>query len=157
MANIITNCLNRLMRLLIRFMLPVEQFLPSAFLAAGLIPEEWIVIEDALPSTFDTSKLMPVSFLRGKPAMNSAEMRKRAIELDGNLSLADGKRMLDEEKKIPVGFRDFYISLPATILLDLPNCELYIGFLSFNGDHWQCGFRPFDHFWSEHFRFARSE
>lgn len=52
-------------------------------------------------------------------------MRKRAVELNANLGLDDGQRMLAEQDKIPVEFRGFNIPLPGTLLCN-PSSGLYV-------------------------------
>jgi hypothetical protein len=83
-------------------------------------------------------------------------MRKRAVEFKGNLGLSDGKRMLAEQDKIPVEFRDFYILLPGTVLRDSDG-DLYVPFLYWGGDRWYLGFYWLDYDWHVSARFACSE
>ena len=107
---------------------------------ADLIPEGWEVMEDVAPSTFDVGKLTLRSFLKqGESPIGGDEMRKRAVELKGNLGLTDGKRMLAEQDKIPVEFREFYIPLPGTVLRDSGG-DLFVPYLYFHGVRWVLDF-----------------
>ncbi len=124
---------------------------------ADLIPEGWTVVEDVAPSTFDVSKLKPASFLKqGESSIGGEEMRKRAIEFKGNLGLADGKRLLAEQEKIPAEFRKFYISLPGTVLR-ASGGGLCVPDLYFDGGRWVLGFSWIDGDWFDFARFACCE
>lgn len=124
---------------------------------ADLIPDGWAVVEDVAPSTFDVSELKPVSFLKpGESSIGGEEMRKRAIEFKGNLGLADGKRLLAEQDKIPVEFREFYITLPGTVLRDSDGI-LRVPYLRFNVGRWVLDFLWLGDDWHDDDRFACCE
>lgn len=124
---------------------------------ADLIPEEWTVVEDVAPSAFDISKLKPVSFLKsGESSIGGEEMRRRAVKFKANLGLADGKRMLVEQDKIPAEFRDFYIVLSGTVLRDSDG-YLRVPDLYFLGGRWVLDFNWLGSGWLDSGRFARCE
>jgi len=124
---------------------------------ADLIPRGWTVVEDVAPTAFDISKLKPVPFLKqGESEISGEEMRKRAVEFNGNLGLADGQRMLAEQDKIPAEFRDYYIVLSGTVLRDSGG-SLSVPFLYFNGGRWVLDFCWLDGVWGGLGRFARCE
>lgn len=122
-----------------------------------LIPEGWTVVEDVAPTEFDVSKLKPVSFLKsGESRVVGEEIRKRALELRCNFGLADGKRMLTEQDKIPVEFRKFYILLPGTVLRDSDG-HLIVPCLFSSGGRWSVDFSWFIYGWDGYDIFARCE
>ncbi len=114
---------------------------PSHLYAADLIPKGWMVIEDVVPSTtLDVSKLKFRSFLKdGELWVNGKVLRKRAVELKGNLGLTDAKRFLAEQGKIPAKPRDFYIVFPGTVLRDFVG-RLRVPYLDFHGGRWVLDF-----------------
>lgn len=124
---------------------------------ADLIPDGWKVAEDVAPSSFDVSKLKLVAFLKkGESAIGGVEMRKRAIELKGNLGLADGQRLLAEQDKIPVEFRDYYIVLSGTVLRGSGG-DLDVPCLAFFDGRWVLDFFWLDDGWHGLVRFACCE
>lgn len=134
---------------LIRNQSSTPALFPALINASDLIPEytdragkkrKWEVIEDVEPSGLDITKLVPRSFLRnGESYISGEEMRRRAIELKGNLGLSDGKRLLDERDKIPPEFRNYYIALPGTVLRGSGG-DLGVPFLGWGGGRWLLGF-----------------
>lgn len=77
------------------------------------------VRQDVAPSTFEVNKLRLISFLKDKePSINRNEMRKRAVELGGNLGFGDAERLLAEQQNISTHFRDFIIPFPGTLWRD---------------------------------------
>ncbi len=107
---------------------------PSLIFAADLIPDRWKVEKDVpLSKGININKLKPQPFLYGA---SIDEMRKHATKFKGNLGFADGKRMLAEQDKIPVEFRDFYIPLPGTIMRNLFAISLYLPYLVFYQEGW---------------------
>ena len=135
----------------------MKKIIVGACSFADLIPEGWTVVEDVAPSVFDVSKMKPVSFLKeGESFIGGEEMRKRAIELKGNLGLADGQRMLDEPNKIPVELRNFSILLPGTVLRDLDG-HLRVSYLSFLVGRWIPLFHGLVNDWDDNDRFACCE
>lgn len=137
---------------------------PSIIHAADLIPKGWSVAiidgvpQDVAPSEFDISKIKPRTFLKdGKPSISGEGMRKRAVELKGNLGLSDGKRMLaDGGKLIPIEFQCYYIPLPGTLLRDSDG-YLHVPCLHFLGDRWCLSFFWLGNDWGAHDRLACSE
>ncbi|TSC84638.1 MAG: hypothetical protein G01um101413_22 [Parcubacteria group bacterium Gr01-1014_13] len=130
---------------------------PSLVHAAELIPEGWTVVEDVVLSSFDVSGLKPRSFLKEREtSISSEQMRKRAAEFHCNLGLSDAKRMLAEQDKIPVEFRDFYIPFPGTVLRD-PGGDLSVPYLFFYGGRWRMDFVWLGNDWDVSDRFACSE
>ncbi len=132
--------LKKRLGLLVMGKLKLGQF-PSEIQAADLIPEGWTVVEDVEPSKFNVSDLEFVSFLEGEEqSVTGEEMRKRAVTLQGNLGLCDGKRMIACQNEIPEDLRSKYIVLPGTVL------RYSVGFLLvpcllWFGDRWILGFR----------------
>ena len=137
---------------------PEQSPFVSAALAADLIPKGWEVVEDVAPTAFDVARLKPRSFLRDGDGgvIDGDEMRKRAGELKTNWSLADGRRMLAEQSRIPTGLRGYYIPLTGTVLRDSDG-NLYVAFLYFYGVRWYLYFIWLDHDWNDFVRFALSE
>lgn len=137
---------------------------PDLVLEAGakssisdLIPKGWAVVEDTVPSMFDISKLKPRSFLKnGEDRISGGEMRKRAVKFKATLGLADGKRLLAEQDKIPAEFRGYYIPLPGTILRDSGGGH-HVPCLCFDGDRWVLDFCWLGIDWSGCGRFACCE
>lgn len=149
-----------------RLSVEAKGLFPSQIHAPELIPEytdgqgqkrKWKVIEDVAPSAFEVSKLKPRSFLKGPKTLLSGEaMRRHAVKLKGNLGLADGKRLLAEQDKIPAEFQDFYIPLPGTVLRD-PIGDLRVAYLYWHGDRWLLSFRWLGDDRDDRGRFACSE
>lgn len=134
---------------------------PSVALALDLIPEyngkKCEVVEDVAPSQFDVAKLKAVSFLKGEEQIVRGKiMRKRAIELKGNLGLVDGKRLLAEQVQIPVELREYFIVLPGTLLRDHDG-DLHVPCLCWDGDQWVLSFDWLDDDWDGSDRLACSE
>lgn len=116
----------------------------------SLIPKGWTiamidgVAQDVAPSQFDISKLKRRAFLKvGEWSISVEEVRKRAVEFKSNHGLADGKRMIVEQDKIPIEFRGFCIMLPGTILCDSRG-NLRLALLEWGVDGWVLffGFLP---------------
>ena len=131
---------------------------PSVVFAADLIPTGWSVVEDVNPSLYDVAKLKPTSYLKdGEMWIKSDEMRKRAVEMRGNLGLCDAKRLLaNDGKLIPVEFRKFFIPLPGTVLRDAVG-GLYVPYLPFDGDRWFLYFSWLARVWIGDCRLASGE
>ena len=107
----------------------------------------------------DVTKLNIKSFLRSSDKdgyISGEEMRRRAVELNGNRGLCDAKRLLDEQDKMPKAFRDFYIPLPGTLLRDRGG-HLHVPCLLFDGGRWYLGFYWLGRDWRGDGRFACSE
>lgn len=105
--------------------------------------------DDIGPTVFDIATLKPRAFLRGREqSIEGAEMRRRAVELKGNLSLADGQRVIDEQDRhpVPAEFERFLIPLTGT-LLRLSDDDLYLACLIFGGSRWFLFFDRLDNDW----------
>lgn len=135
---------------------------PAEIFAADLIRDGYSIAifnrvpQDVVPAKFDISKLKSRSFLMGEPAISGDVLRKRAVDLKGNLGLSDGKRLLVEQSKIPVEFRDFYIPLPGTVLRG-EDGHLYLVRLIFGRGRWYHDFVRFGGDWSSVGRLACTE
>ncbi|MBI5222484.1 MAG: hypothetical protein HY980_03235 [Candidatus Magasanikbacteria bacterium] len=134
---------------------------PSEIHAADLIPTEngnpWEVVEDVETSAFDVAKLRPRSFLKDRElSIGGDEMRRRAVEFKGNLGLADGKRIVAEQRNFSSEFDGFYIPLPGTVLRD-PHGDLYVADLHRLGDRWYIDFDRLGPDWNDDGRFACSK
>jgi len=115
---------------------PKQSPLESATLATDLIPKGWEVVEDVAPTDFQVGDLEFISFLEGnETSVGSETMRSRAVVLKANLGLADGKRILAEQEKIPVELRGCIIVLPGTVLRSPDGC-LRVADLYWNGNRW---------------------
>jgi hypothetical protein len=123
------------------------------------------VVQDVAPSNFDVSSIRPLLFFKRRvESVSGKEMRKRAVEMGGNLGLADGKRMLAEQYKIPTKMRDYYIPLPATVLCGInsdliasqrgQSNDVVIAYLSYEDDSWIMGLHGYDHDWPDNGRLA---
>lgn len=139
---------------------------PSLVLAPDLIPKytdkqgserKWEMTEDVPPSEFEVADLKFRSFLKKKEYGVSGEtMRKRAVAMKGNLGLADAKRFLAEQKKIPQELRGLYVVFPGTVLRG-PHGYLHVACLSWGGCRWSLDWRWLGHGWRDDVRFACSE
>lgn len=76
-----------------------------------LIPKGWTIVEDVEPSQFDIKDLEFLTPLKnGEFSITSNEVRKRAIEMKGNLGLDDAAYFLKHQKDIPEELKDKHIS-----------------------------------------------
>lgn len=116
----------------------------SVVLAPEYIPDKWAVIADVKPSQFKVSDLrmrmiVPDDRLNTYGRVPGEEIRQFAISLKCNFGLVDGKRILAEQHYLSYVFRNYWIPLAGTILLDdsgsarMP-CMLY------DDDRWYIGF-----------------
>lgn len=134
---------------------------PSQRLAADLIPANWTVVkgEDVEPSQFKTADLRPVSYLKNGDGgwINTDKMRKRAVELQGNLGLSDGKRIVHEQDELSAEFNGVsYIPLPGTVLRS-PDGRLCVPYLYRDGGRLVVFFDWVGCDWRDRGRFACSE
>lgn len=131
---------------------------PSEIHARTLIPEGWVVVEDVPPSTtFEVKNLELVPFLgKGEQYVEGGVMKKRATEAQANLGLVDGKKLLDNQAKIPAEMRDYYLVLPGTVLRD-PDGDLRVPYLYWYDGRWQLDFGWLDFNWRDRGRLLRSK
>ncbi|TSC84773.1 MAG: hypothetical protein G01um101413_157 [Parcubacteria group bacterium Gr01-1014_13] len=149
-----------------------EKFFPPLIMVSDPVARWWSIVtiggilQDVAPSRFDVSSLKPLLFVTESrtKSISGKKMRQRAVELGGNLGLADGKRMLAEQYKIPAKFRDYYIPLPGTLLCS-PKSDLVsaqenkysgyvIAYLSYEEDSWIMGLHGYDCDWPDNGRLA---
>ncbi len=114
--------------------------------------------DDIGPTLNTVATLKPREFLRGEPWINGVELRKRAVELRGNLSLVDGQRIVDEQdtNPVPAEFQGHYIPLTGTLLRHSGG-GLYLACLDFRGSRWCLDFDRLDGDWCGGDRLACTE
>jgi len=128
---------------------------PSQLLAADLIPERWIIESDVEPTVFEVSDLEFIPFLNeGDDPINGDLMREHALTLKANLGLADGKKLLAQQDKIPVELRGKWIALTGTVLCDR-DAKRHVAYLGWNDDRWYLSFCWLVHGWDSNNRLAR--
>lgn len=122
---------------------------------ADLIPQGWTVVEDVDPSDFQVEDLEFISCLNeGEDCIDGKTMRVRAVTLKANLGLFDGKRILDQQDKVPVEIRGKYIFLPGTLLRDSVG-DLHVAYLYWDDERWCLNFYWLDRGWNAYDRLAR--
>lgn len=139
---------------------------PSLTLAADLIPEytdkdgnkrKWEIVSDVAPSAFQIGDLKFLSFLKkNKNSVTGKTMCQRAVVMKGNLGLADAKRFLAEQEKIPQRLRGLYIVFPGTVLRDSYG-RLDVADLRWDRGRWSLRWSWLGGDWSVRDRFACSE
>jgi len=128
---------------------------PSQLLAADFIPERWIIESDVEPTEFEVSDLEFIPFLNeGDDPIKGDLMRKRALTLKANLGLADGKKLLAQQDKIPVELRGKWIALTGTVLRDHDG-DRHVACLGWVGDRWYLNFGWLGDGWCSDNRLAR--
>jgi len=130
---------------------------PSEIHAADLIPKGWLVLEDVEPSKFHVKDLEFISSLeKGEEYIKGEVMRQRAVKLKANLSLCDGKYLLEHQDEIPAKLRGKkYIILSGT-LLRVSSDDLSVPCLYWDGVRWVLDFRWLDSVFHGSFCLARS-
>lgn len=141
---------------------PLLKFSSEVY-AADLIPDNWSVFrkEDTgltLTDGIPTLKPCPVVLEDDEfKSISTKTMRERAKKCGACWSLADGRRMLAEPRKL-VKFCGFIIPLPGTILINKMHGSLKIACLRLNrSGQWGIEFREvggFDSWYDDLCRFA---
>lgn len=135
----------------------VGDLFPSEVHAAALIPKEWTIVEDVEPTPdLKVEELEFISFLeQGESYVGGEVMRGRAKKLGANLGLADGKRILEQEDKIPVELHgQIVIVLLGTVLTDADGVPRVACF-RWNGNRWCLCWYWLDGGWDGSYRLAR--
>ena len=122
----------------------------------GLLPNGWTVLEDTEGlGMFEVRILELVPILEGEERFVSGpEMRKRAEAKDANLSLRDGKHILDHQDEIPKECRPYGIPLTGTLVRDRGG-SIYVPCLYWYGRRWSLVFSRSERAWDSHDRFVR--
>lgn len=113
---------------------------PSLIHARNFIPNDCGVIKDVEPSTFefDDLELVPFDEESKQDVMNKVTSN-RATEAQTNLGLVDGKKLLENQDKIPAGMRYYCLILLGTILCDSEGDHL-VPCLYHDGERWYLKF-----------------
>lgn len=119
----------------------LEGKFPSEIHVADFIPKGWEIVEDVQPSKFQVKDLEFISFLeKGEEYVKGNVMRQRAVKLEANLGLCDGKYLLEHQDEILAKLRGKkYIVLPGTVLRD-SHGDLYVPCLLWRGGRWVLDF-----------------
>lgn len=119
--------------------------------------EGWTLLEHAPRQIISVADLdEPVSFLQdGETSIRGYDLIGRArYEFDANLGQEDGEWLLDREAEIPIGFRQFYFPLTATIWR-LPFERLYVPYLTWGGERWHLSWGWLEDGWDSNARLLR--
>ncbi len=128
---------------------------PSQLLAPDLIPAGWRIESDVEPTEFEVSDLEFIPFLKeGETVVTGDVMCERALVLKANLGLADGKKILANQDKIPKKLRGKWIALTGTVLRDLGGKRL-VAHPYWRGDRWGLRFYWLSYDWNSLYRLAR--
>ncbi len=97
----------------------------------------WCLVEDSL-GVVEISNLEIIPFLRGdEGSISGGELHKRALELGGNFGQRQAEYLFEHEDEIPVGWRDYYLVFPGT-LLRTPDGYLLVPYLCWRGGRGWC-------------------
>lgn len=98
------------------------------------LPKGWTVVENVPQAIFEVDKLRFRPLIEQyRVPVSSKEMLRRALELHGNIGLADGYRLIAEQDRIPKEMQGKCILLPGTIMRD-QNGELVIKAIIYDFD-----------------------
>ncbi len=130
--------------------------LPSSVIAADLIPENWEVVKDVVPTLKSASDLdiVPVLESDDNASVLGEEMRRRAVAKKANLGLADLKVAMDDKTEILAEARPYCIVFSGT-LLRRPDGGLFVACLSWGDDRWVVRFIDFAVGWGNNDRLVR--
>lgn len=124
---------------------------------SGLLPEGWTVFREDTEGLggFEVKNLELVIILEGKELFVwGFDICNRARDKGVNLSLKDGKYILDHQDEIPKEFRPYWILLPGTLVRD-HDVGLYVPLLFWDGERWYLDFHRLEIGWSFRVRFVR--
>lgn len=118
------------------------------------IPPRWSVAADPVEgildvplSSFEVKSLFPGIFLQGSESWIAGKvLRQRAIDMGGNLGVADGQYIIANQKDLDDEFRYYHILLPGTVLCD-PHGLRMIAYLSWCDDKWEMEFNCLEYDW----------
>lgn len=111
----------------------------------------WTLLENS-PHRI-SSVIYGIPFLKeGEDYVNGEEMVRRArYELDANYGQEDAEWLVENQDKIPVELRNFYLVFPATIWRG-PDGLRSVSYLFWDGDRWSLLFRWLDVDWRSSYR-----
>jgi len=114
----------------------------------------WTLLENV--SRRLASAIDGVPFLKGnETSVNGEEMVRRArVELDANYGQEDAEWALENQDKIPVELRKFYLVFPGTVWQDSDG-NRRVPYLYWCGDRWILYFHWLDVVWNSFDRLVR--
>lgn len=128
---------------------------PSQIYALELIPENWEVVEDVVPTTKSGREF--VTFIEAwEEYIGGGLMRARGKKLGANLGLVDAKYDLEHQENSSVELRGKYLVYSGTVLRDSVG-RLNVPDLGWRGGRWVLGFRWISGLFYGSGRLARSK